>query len=157
VEATRDSTRGGQLRLYDLVLVNNWIASAAVGNSELAAIYERRLRPEFVPVFQAWLALDPLQDPAAPPGPLFMPQYESTLGDRSAELEAAAARAFARGQADNEQSDAYVLNTVFLASVLFLTAIADRFRWNAVRAIVLALALVLLLYGLYHLVVYPIA
>ena len=49
-----------------------------------------------------------------------------------------------------------MLNTVFLASVLFLTAIADRFRWNTVRAIVLGLALALLLYGLYHLAVYPI-
>jgi hypothetical protein len=154
VEATRDATRGGQLRLYDLVLVNNWIASSVTANGELAAIYERRFRPEFVPVFRAWLALDPFQNPAAPPGPLFMPQYESTLGDTSTQLEAEAARVFARGQADNEQSDAYVLNTVFLASVLFLTAIAERFHWNAVRATVLALAL--LLFGLYHLAAYPI-
>jgi hypothetical protein len=90
-----------------------------------------------------------------------MPQYEGTLGDRSDQLEAEAARTFARGQDDNEQDeneqgDAYVLSTVFLASVLFLTAIADRFRWHAVRAVVLALALGLLLYGLYHLVAYPI-
>jgi hypothetical protein len=85
-----------------------------------------------------------------------MPQYEGTLGDRSDQLEAEAARTFARGEDDNEQGDAYVLSTVFLASVLFLTAIADRFRWHAVRAVVLALALGLLLYGLYHLVAYPI-
>jgi len=157
VEATRASTRGGQLRLYDLNLVDSWLSAYVMGNGELAAIYERRFRPEFAPVFRAWIALDPLHNPAAPPGPLFMPQYESSLGDTSAELEAEAASTFARGQDDNEQSDAYVLNTVFLASVLFLTAIADRFRWNALRAVVLGLALALLLYGLYHLVAYPIA
>lgn len=156
VESTRASTRGGQLRLYDLNLVDSWLSAYILGNAELAAIYQRRFRPEFVPVFQAWLALDPLHNPAAPPGPLFMPQYESSLGDDSADLEAQAARTFAQGQDDNEQSDAYVLNTVFLAAVLFLTAIADRFRWNTVRAMVLGLALVLLLYGLYHLVAYPI-
>jgi hypothetical protein len=156
VEATRDATRSGQMRLYDLILVNNWLAAHGQGNDELAAVFERRFRPEFAPVFQAWLALDPLHNPSAPPGPLFMPQYEAILADRSSALEAEAARTFDQGQNDNEVSDAYVLDTVFLASVLFLTAIADRFRWNAVRAIVLGLALALLLYGLYHLAVYPI-
>ena len=155
VQATRDSARSGQLRLDDLLLVNNWLAAHAQGDGELEALFERRFRPEFDPVFRAWLALDPFANPAAPPGPLFLPQYERTLDDRSAQLEADAAGTFARGQADNAQSDAYVLNTVFLASVLFLTAIAERFRWTAVRAVVLALALALLLLGLYHLAAYP--
>jgi hypothetical protein len=156
VEATRDSTRGGQLRLYDLNMVNAWMAAYVEGEVELAAIFERRFRPEFQPVFRAWLALDPFENAAAPPGPLFMQQYEATLGDRSVQFEAEAASTFNRGQEDNQVSDGYVLNTVFLASVLFLTAIADRFRWNPVRAVVLALALGLLLYGLYQLASAPI-
>ena len=49
-----------------------------------------------------------------------------------------------------------MLNTVFLATVLFLTAVADRFEWSAVRAVVLVLAGAMLLFGLYHLAVYPI-
>jgi hypothetical protein len=49
-----------------------------------------------------------------------------------------------------------VLNAVFLAVVLFLTAIAERFTWNTVRAMVLALALGMLLFGIYHLLTYPI-
>jgi hypothetical protein len=156
VESTRDSTESGQLRLYDLVLTNNWISAAMQGNGRLADSFERRFRPEFRPVFQAWLALDPFNDPNAPPGPLFMPQYRSSLAEQADRLEAEAAQAFQEGQVASEQGDAYVLNTVFLATVLFLTAIAERFEWHLVRALILALALAMLTYGLYHLAVYPI-
>jgi hypothetical protein len=156
VEATRDATESGQLRLYDLILTDSWLEAHGRGNTELMDRYERRFRPEFRPTFQAWLALEPFTNPAAPPGPLFMPQYASSLAQEAERLEAAAARKFQEGQDANEIGDAYVLNTVFLATVLFLTAIADRFEWYAVRAVVLALAGAMLLYGLYHLAVYPI-
>jgi hypothetical protein len=41
--------------------------------------------------------------------------------------------------------------------VLFLTAVADRFDLNTIRALILAVALAMLLFGLYHLIIYPIA
>jgi hypothetical protein len=156
VEATRDSTLAGQLRLYDVMIVNNWINAYTQGNTKLANIYEKRFRPEFRPVFEAWLALDPFNNPNAPPGPLFMPQYKLSLEDQANQLDAKAAKTFKEGQAANQQSDDYVLNTVFLATVLFLTAIAQRFEWNTVRAMVLALALGMLLFGLFRLFTYPI-
>ncbi len=156
VEATRDSTLAGQLRLYDVMIVNNWINAYTQGNTKLANIYEKRFRPEFRPVFEAWLALDPFNNPNAPPGPLFMPQYKLSLEEQANQLDAEAAKTFKEGQAANQQSDDYVLNTVFLATVLFLTAIAQRFEWNTVRAMILALALGMLLFGLYHLFTYPI-
>ena len=61
-----------------------------------------------------------------------------------------------KGRLLKEQGDAYVLNTVFLATVLFLTAIAENFTWNRIRAVILAIALVMLLFGVYHLIIYPI-
>src|SRR5205809_7553196 len=103
--------------------------------------YEKRFRPEFRPTFEAWLALDPFHNPNAPPEPLFMPQYKLSLENQANQLEAEAATTFKEGQAAIQQSDDYVLNAVFLATVLFLTAIAERFQWNTVRAVILALAL----------------
>jgi ABC-type transport system involved in cytochrome c biogenesis permease subunit len=44
----------------------------------------------------------------------------------------------------------------FLAVVLFLTAISEKFQWNTVRAVILIVALGILLFGLYHLFTYPI-
>src|SRR5205809_2182491 len=156
VESTRDSTLAGQYKLYDAILVNNWINAYTQGNTKLANIYQRRFRPEVRPAFEAWLALDPFNNPNAPPGPLFMPQYKVSLDDKANQLDAQAAKTFDEGQAAKEQGDAYVLNTVFLATVLFLTAIAENFQWNTVRAVILSVALVMLLFGLYHLVTYPI-
>jgi hypothetical protein len=157
VESTRNSTLTGQLRLYDLILANNWINAHFTGDVELEKTYESRLRPEFLPIFEAWLALDPFHHTDAPAGPLFMPGYSSSLPDTAERLDAEAARIFSEGETAREQGDAYVLNTVFLAMVLFLTTIADRFQWNAARAATLAIGLVMLLVGLYHLVTYPIA
>jgi hypothetical protein len=156
VEATRDSTLAGQLRLYDLVLVNNWLNAYASGDAALQDEFRRRFRPEFQPVFDAWLAMDPFHNPDAPPGPLFMPQYPDSLPDASNQLEADASQLFSDGQAAAEQSGAYVLNTVFLATVLFLTSMADHFEWHPLRAAILALAVVMLLFAVYHLVIYPI-
>jgi len=156
VVSTRDLTLSGQVRLYDITAVNNWINAYTQGNTTLATLYEKRFRPEFVPTFEAWLALDPFNNPNAPPGPLFMPQYKLSLEEQANQLDAQAAKTLNQGQEANQQSDYYVLNTVFLVAVLFLTAIAERFEWNLVRAMVLALALGMLLFGIYHLFTYPI-
>jgi hypothetical protein len=156
VQAAEDVTVIRELRLYDLIMVNAWLEANARGDVELADMYERRFRPQFAEPFHAWLALDPFHDPAAPPGPLFMPGYAQSLGSQADVLEAEAERAFAAGRAANEHGDAYVLATVAFATVLFLTAIAERFVWPTIRAIVLSTAIVLLLFGVYQLAALPI-
>ena len=85
-----------------------------------------------------------------------MPQYKLSLDEQANQLDAQAEKTLNQGQEANQQRDDYVLNAVFLAAVLFLTAIAERFTWNLVRAMVLALALGMLLFGIYHLFTYPI-
>jgi hypothetical protein len=156
VVSTRDSTLAGQLKLYDFIAVKNWLNAYTQGNTKLANIFERRFSAELRPAFEAWLATNPFNNPNAPPGPLYMPQYKVSLEATANQLDAQAANTFDKGQAAKEQGDAYVLNTVFLATVLFLTAIAENFQWNRVRAVILAVALVMLLYGIYHLIIYPI-
>jgi hypothetical protein len=157
VVSARDATLAGQQRLYDLTSVNNWISAYTRGDTSLATLYEKRFRTEFKPTFEAWLALDPFKNPHAPPGPLFMPQYRLSLQEQAQQLDAQAEQTFKQGQAANRQSDGYVFNAIFLAAVLFLTAIAGRFTWSTVRAMVLALAMGMLLYGVYHLFMYAIA
>ena len=156
VKSTRDSTLAGQYKLYDSIIVNNWINAYVQGNTKLAQTFQRRFRPELQVAFAAWMATNPFTNPNAPPGPLFMPQYKVSQDEQANQLEAQAANTFDKGQVAKEQGDAYVLNTVFLATVLFLTAIAENFTWNWVRAVILAIGLVMLLYGIYHLIIYPI-
>ena len=156
VESTRASTLAGQYKLYDSIMVNNWLNAYTQGNTKLAKIYQRRFRPELQVAFEAWLATNPFTNPNAEPGPLFMPQYKVSQDELANQLDAKAAATFDKGQAAKEQGDAYVLNTVFLATVLFLTAITENFKWNGIRATILAIALLMLLYGIYHLIVYPV-
>lgn len=156
VESIRNSTLASQYMLYDVQIFNQWLNAHFHGETSLENVYQKRFRAEFRPAFDAWLATDPFNNPNAPPGPLLMPQYKVSLQEKANQFEAEAARTFEKGQADNELSDDYVLNTVFLASVLFLTAIAERFDWNWVRGIILVFALGMLLFGIYHLVTYPI-
>ncbi len=85
-----------------------------------------------------------------------MPQYKVSQDELANRLNAEAEATFDKGQAAKEQGDAYVLNTVFLATVLFLTAITENFKWNQIRAAILAVALVMLVFGIYHLIVYPV-
>jgi len=142
--------------LYDTGVFNQWLNAYSHGETKLTGVYERRFRLEFRPAFQAWLATDPFNNPNAPPGPLVMPQYKLSLAEKANQLEAEAGKAFDEGQAANELSDDYVLNTVVLATVLFLIAIAERFEWHAVRSVILLVALGMLLFGIYHLATYPI-
>jgi hypothetical protein len=71
------------------------------------------------------------------------------------QLEIAAANAFAAGQAANQHSDDYVLNTVLLAMVLFFVALAEHLKWHVVKVVILLVTLGLLLLGLSHLATYP--
>ena len=156
VQAAEDLTVTRELRLYDLVMVNSWLDAHSRGDVALAELYERRFRPEFAATFRAWMALDPFNNSDAPPGPLFMPGYTQSLGSRADVLEADAARAFSAGQDANDHGDAYVLATVVFAMVLFFTAMADRFVWPTIRAIVLSTAIVLLVVGVHQLALLPI-
>src|SRR5262245_63200987 len=145
VESTRVETLAGQDRLYDISLFDQWLDATYHGETALANIYQKRFRQEFRPAFEAWLATDPWKNSNAPPGPLYMPEYKLSKAAQAAELEAQAAATFQEGSAAYEQSGAYVLNTVLLATVLLFISIAQRFHWDAMRVGILLIAFVMLL------------
>ncbi len=156
VQFTHDSTLASQYMLYDVDIFNQWLNAYSHGETSLANLYQRRFRAEFRPAFEAWLATNPFNNPNAPPEPIFMPQYKLSLQEKADQLQAQAENGFKQAEVDAEQSDDYLLVTVFLATVLFFTAIAERFDWNWIRALILMIALAMLLLGLYHLFTYPI-
>jgi hypothetical protein len=156
VESIRNSTLASQYMLFDVQIFNQWLNAYYHGDTRLANLYQKRFRAEFRPAFEAWLATNPFDNPNAPAGPLLMPQYKVSLLEQANQLEAEAAKTYDQGQAANQQSDEYVLNTVFLAAVLFLIAISERFEWNRVRTLILVFALGMLAFGIYRLVIFPV-
>ena len=157
VEATKATTQAGQERIYDSQVFSQWLNADDAGNARLATIYERRFRDEFRVAFLAWLKTDPRDNLDAPPGPLFMPEYVQAKAQEAAILEQQAQDLIEAGEAANDVSDRYVLFTVIFATVLFLAAVSDRFRWRKARLGVLAIGAALAVFGAIGLILLPIA
>ncbi|MGB3703050.1 MAG: hypothetical protein WA997_17445 [Anaerolineales bacterium] len=155
-ESTRASNQAGQLIQIDIGLFANWINSFAAEDERLSNFYEDRFRDEFQPAFDAWIATDPANNPDAPKSPFAMPEYQVSLVQEADRLEVEATETFAKGQVANQTSDNYILNTVFLASVMFLGGIATRFKAMSARWVIILFSLLILVFGLYNILTYPI-
>lgn len=69
-ESTRASTAAGQLVMIDATLFIDWAAALSEENEVLVEFLQERMRDEFQPALDAWLATEPLENPDAPPHPL---------------------------------------------------------------------------------------
>jgi hypothetical protein len=154
-QADQALTLGGQQRLLDISTFNTWIEAENEGRDDLAALYERRFSPEFKTAFDAWIALDPLSNPDAPPGPSFMPEYENRLLERGTELNDVSDRLFDEGTSARHQADEYIRTTVVLATVLFLLVLSQRFLIRRVRIGIVVLAAALMAFGLVTILTFP--
>jgi hypothetical protein len=155
VQADSATTLSGQQRLYDNSTFGFWLQAKATGRKQEQHLFERRFRPEYRVAFNAWMALDPFNNPKAPPGPMFMPQYQNAQAKRAVAKNVQATSAYEAGTAAREKGDKYLRNTVLLATVLFLTALAQKFRFENVRIGLLVVCTVLLVVGLVFIVTFP--
>jgi hypothetical protein len=155
VEAALAGTEGGQQRLLDVVTFNTWIRLQETKNEKVASIYVRRFSPEYRIAFDAWLKTDPFTNPDAPMGPTNMPEYHNHKLMEAAELNRQADGAFERGTLARDNSDKYVRGTVLLATILFLIALAQRFKVHVVRVGLLVVTAVMMIYALATVGHYP--
>ena len=155
VEAGVAAIEGAQQRLLDVVQSNEWIRARDAKNPQLADAYRDRLSPEYRAAFDAWLKTEPLTNPDAPSGPTAMPQYRNALLEKAAELNSEANAAFTEGTKARAIAENYVRSTVLLATVLFLVAVAQRFKIRNVRQGLLLVASTLMIYALVDVGLYP--
>ena len=151
----RAATLSGQQRIYDTTTFGFWLQEEQSGDHNAAALFERRFRPEYRVAFNAWIKTDPLHNPRAPAGPIFMTQYRNAAAERAAEHDKHASAAFEAGTKARATGDRYLRNTVLLATVLFLTALAQKFKVTRVRLSLLGVAGALLVVALYFVITYP--
>jgi hypothetical protein len=140
------STAGGQQLVADSSIFTAWLQATEARDGTLAALYVRRFTPDYRTAFEAWLNTNPLTNPSAPGGPGLMPQYRNPNLVAAAELNSRASAIFAQGNTARENSEDYVRDTVLFAAVLFLVAIAQRFKIRNVRIATIAVALVLFVF-----------
>ena len=154
--ANRAATAGAQDRTQDLLNFNRWVEVNTEGNQQLADLYQRRFRPEFLPAFEAWIASDPVNNPTAEYSPLREPQYRVANLERAKELDKQGDEHFVEGKNATEHTDSYVFTTVFFATVLFFAGISMRFVWQRMRIAVLALGTIFLVYAIVQVAQLPI-
>jgi hypothetical protein len=146
-KANTAEVEGVVTRTLDSVSFNAFFSAFSVGNKRAELLAEKRLRPGYRPAFFAWLATDPLHNPKAPPGPAYMPQYVIPQERIAASLTRQADASFNKGSAAGENSDKYIRDTVFLATVLFLVGISGHFQIRAARLGLVGVGLALLVYA----------
>jgi hypothetical protein len=154
-QADAASTRGGQQLVADSAMFNSWLPAHDAGNHSLQNMFERRFSPSYRVAFHAWLATDPFNDPNAPPGPGYMPQLRYPLVEQAARWNHQAEARFELGTQARETADKYVRDTVLFASVLFLIAVAQRFKLRGVRIGANCVALALLAFTVFTVVALP--
>jgi hypothetical protein len=127
-QADAASTLAGQQLSADASLFTALLQAHVAGNAKLQAIYVRRFTPDYREAYEAWLKTDPFNNPAAPPGPGYMPSYHNPNQQAAERLNALAEDTFDQGTAARDNADKYVRDTVLFASVLFLVALAQRLK-----------------------------
>jgi hypothetical protein len=149
VQANTAATLGQQRLAADGAMFSAWLQARAASNPQLQATFVRRFSPEYRTAFAAWLETEPFTNPAAPPGPGYMPEYRNPQMEQAKDLNEKAVILEEAGTEARHTAEEYVRATVLFALVLFLIAVSQRFRLRGVRIATIALALGLFAYGLY--------
>jgi hypothetical protein len=141
------STHAGQVLVADATIFTAWLQAEDAGDAPLMARLERRFSPEYAAAFDEWLALDPFGNPEAPPGPAAMPGFSTAEFDQAQALKDRASVLLDEGTTARDTANQYIRATVLFAAVLFLVAIAQRFKVRGPRVAANLLAIALLLYA----------
>jgi hypothetical protein len=153
--ASVNEIQATQIRTLDSVSFNSAEAAYLTGNAKLFDLAIRRMRPGYRVAVEAWLALHPLKNPAAPPDPSYMPQYRIPQQAAAQVFTTQANADFTAGQSASDTADKYVRLTVLLAAVLFLVGIGSRFPARVARYGLIGIAAVLLIVSVVQLLSLP--
>ena len=144
-ESVRSSTEANRQVLIDVDTFLNWLDARQSGDPDLVADIHARMREEFLPAFNAWLASAPAG--SIPEGtPFELPEYRLAAEDEAKRLETKASALFEDGN-ESQVSDDFVLAAVLFASVLFFSGLAETFDSLRAQVFLLILGAVMLAIG----------
>ena len=145
-ESVRSSTEANRQVLIDVDTFLNWLDAQQAGDRGLADDIHARMREEFLPALNAWLATAPPE--TIPDGtPFEFPEYRLAAEEKAKLLETKASKLFADGNESNQVSDDFVLAAVLFASVLFFSGLAGTFDSLRAQVFLLILGVVMLAVG----------
>jgi hypothetical protein len=154
-EANRAALDAQDTRNFDSTTFNTWFTAYVTGNTTAEEVAVRRFRPAFKVAFDAWLDTDPFTNAHAPPGPTYMPQYKQPELATSAALDDKATEEYTLGVQAGSNSDNYVRDTIYLATILFLIGISGHFRFLRIRVGLVALGGLMMIVAIIEIVTSP--
>ena len=155
IESTRSSDLANGQTEVDVATFIQWSDAMLHDDATAEEFYRTRFRDEFAEAFDAWLALDPLQDPSAPPTPFAMSEYELDARIEADRLQTTAEGLSAVAQEDVQKADNYMLCVVLFASALFFAGISTRLRSDGPKLVILGLGYVVFVGALGWMLTFP--
>ncbi len=151
-EEANDQSIG--LTVIDVAAFLDYINAVEAGDTRKEQFIYQRMPPKFRPAMDAWLATKPLTNPKAPSSPFLMPGFLKTLKSGSERYDALAAGSFRGALIAHDHADDYSLLTVIFAAVSFLAGMSTKMIYPR-HAIIVALGVVALAYGVFRLIGLP--
>jgi hypothetical protein len=156
-QSTKIQTAGGQLIQVDVGLFLEYVNAVVDQKQELADfVKDRWFSDELKTATDAWLALDPIDNPDTPKSPFAMPEYKSRGIILSQSYDDLAESYRMDALNDNQRSDNYVLLAVFFASVLFFAGMCTKFKQRWLQITLLMFAIAILCVGVGIVLTFPV-
>jgi hypothetical protein len=131
-ESMRKANTATRKTLIDVGIFLNLVQAKARGDEQALAFLKERVRSEFRPALDAWVARS--VDGKPPPGtPFESPQYRVADEEEAARLRDDAANALEVSNHANDNSDLFVLHTVLLALALFFLGLTGQLSRRGAR------------------------
>jgi hypothetical protein len=143
-----------QQRNVDAAGFMEYARAISENNAGLAEFVRDRMRPEFRPALDAWLATKPLKNKDAPSSPFLMEQYKLKTQQEATDEDRLSNSMHDQAQQANLNGDTYSLTVLLFTSALFLagllTGLGDsRTKWiMIVLSVVFISAAGVILFGL---------
>lgn len=134
----------------------SYIEAYTQGNRQFADYLRGRFPPELETAMEAWNATDTLNNSSAPISPFHMKEYVLSENIRAEEYAEQAGEFRSAANEANTNADDYVLLTIFLSVVLFLSGMAGVVDSYPRQKILLGLATVIFLITIVNLARLPV-
>ncbi len=154
-ESVRASNAAEEAVSIDLVVYMSWLDERTDDDLDAAEFIYERFPERLRVAADAWLALDPFENPDAPPSPFAVEEYVIPAAVQAEELAVSAEEHTVAAQEATERANEYVLTTVLFATVLFFASISSKLIGTANRWAILALSIIGLIAGALILLAFP--
>jgi hypothetical protein len=146
IEATQQNAIYTSQVQLDAISWVTLLEQVQAGSEKGADFLRERLRPEFVPAFDAWLAQVPAGE--VPPGtPFELPEYRPRALLEAERLNAEADSLAEAATEANQIGDDFVLVAVIMATVLFCSGVGTKVSSTRLRLVILSLGTLLFVGG----------